>query len=184
MLHDITWDIGEWLHSEILDIVFHQLGQRAFPNLVPFRFPGPTSIRPRQHGQWPGRMVAAVQKPQVAEGHNSENWALWTNDPIHMKWHDTYQGCWEVGSIPSWSFFRHLVSLLMLTGTKLKAIVKSCVPSSACNNGVTIINMGQTGRVATQVFCCVGDECRTMTPTCMLLLFSSFLSSLYLTTFN
>uniref|UniRef100_A0A670IP51 UPAR/Ly6 domain-containing protein n=1 Tax=Podarcis muralis TaxID=64176 RepID=A0A670IP51_PODMU len=50
-------------------------------------------------------------------------------------------------------------------GTKLKAIVKSCVPSSACNNGVTIINMGQTGRVATQIFCCVGDECRTMTPT-------------------
>nr|XP_034973504.1 uncharacterized protein LOC118086226 [Zootoca vivipara] len=52
-------------------------------------------------------------------------------------------------------------------GIKLKAIVKSCVPSSACNHGVNVINMGQTGRVETQVFCCVGDECRTMTPTLM-----------------
>ncbi|XP_061453732.1 uncharacterized protein LOC133370869 [Rhineura floridana] len=50
-------------------------------------------------------------------------------------------------------------------GIKVKAIIKSCLPHSACSNDYTVINMGQAGRVVSQAFCCTGDECRTMTPT-------------------
>ncbi|CAI5781109.1 phospholipase A2 inhibitor and Ly6 PLAUR domain-containing B-like isoform X1 [Podarcis lilfordi] len=50
-------------------------------------------------------------------------------------------------------------------GMKMNSVVKHCAQSKSCNDGTSIINFGKTGEMLSQVFCCVGAKCKTMTPT-------------------
>ncbi|XP_033014121.1 phospholipase A2 inhibitor subunit gamma B-like [Lacerta agilis] len=50
-------------------------------------------------------------------------------------------------------------------GMRIDSVMKHCAQSKSCNDGISIINLGKAGAILSQVFCCVGTKCRTMTPT-------------------
>ncbi|KAH0631438.1 hypothetical protein JD844_005764, partial [Phrynosoma platyrhinos] len=52
------------------------------------------------------------------------------------------------------------------TGTEnVQGIMKNCINSTFCNGGFGIINMGTAGLILSNRICCVGNECKKITPT-------------------
>nr|XP_020668445.1 phospholipase A2 inhibitor and Ly6/PLAUR domain-containing protein-like isoform X2 [Pogona vitticeps] len=41
-----------------------------------------------------------------------------------------------------------------------RAVLKKCIGSSICSEGVSIVNIGRRGIITTKVSCCKGDDCR------------------------
>ncbi|KAM3833668.1 phospholipase A2 inhibitor and Ly6/PLAUR domain-containing protein-like [Vipera latastei] len=52
----------------------------------------------------------------------------------------------------------------VLEELQAQGIIKSCVPSSVCEDGSAHINLGKKGRSRTSVFCCKHDACNTDFP--------------------
>ncbi|XP_077192953.1 phospholipase A2 inhibitor gamma subunit B-like [Paroedura picta] len=58
------------------------------------------------------------------------------------------------------------VTLLEGTGAlQVKSITKTCIRSESCDEPFASVNAGKAGEAWTHLTCCLGDECRRITPT-------------------
>uniref|UniRef100_A0ACB8FSG9 Uncharacterized protein n=1 Tax=Sphaerodactylus townsendi TaxID=933632 RepID=A0ACB8FSG9_9SAUR len=72
------------------------------------------------------------------------------------------------GSLGFCSLGEDKCGITLIEGTgdlEVRSVVKTCIRSNLCDDPFTSVDLGKAGKTWTFLTCCMGDECRRITPT-------------------